>query len=118
MSRKIILLLLTVLAIAIFIILIFIYRIDPYSLTPKEIIFFVILTFVILFCLMAFLQIAFMRRLLDKKEKQGIVLRRSLLFALYFALILALQIFNAFSILGAVLLAGVFLLLEFYFKSR
>jgi hypothetical protein len=118
MSRKIILALLTILGLAILIILIFIFRIDPYSLQPKYLLFFVFLIFVIVFCLASFIQIPLMRRWLARKDTQAIILRRSFLIALYLASMLALQIFNAFSILGAVLLAIVFLLLEFYFKSR
>jgi hypothetical protein len=118
MSKQIILTLLGILGLAIFIILIFIFRIDPYGLSPKEIIFFVVLIFIILFCLITFLQIPLMRRFLQRKDTQVIILRRAAIISIYLSLMLALQIFNAFSILGAVLLGGVFLLLEFYFKSR
>ena len=114
MSRKIIVALLAILGLAIFIILIFIFRIDPYTLSPKELLFFAFLIFVILFCLISFIQIPLMKKWWKRKDTQWIILRRSLSIALYLALMLALQIFNAFSILGAVLLGAVFLLLEFF----
>ena len=118
MSRKIILALFAFLGLAIFLIVIFIFRIDPYTLSPQQLLFFVFLIFVILFSLITFIQIPLMKKWMQRKDTQAIILRRSLLISFYLSSILALQIFSAFSVLGVVLLGLVFLLLEFYFKSR
>lgn len=118
MSKKIILAVLSILGLAIFFLLIFIFRIDPYTLTAQQLIFFISLVFVLIFSLTFFIQIPLMRKWMQRKNTQVIILRRALLISLFLSLILALQIFNAFSILGAVLLGFVFLFLEFYFKGK
>ncbi|MDD3773947.1 MAG: hypothetical protein PHW50_01540 [Patescibacteria group bacterium] len=118
MSKKIIVGILALFSLAILISLIFIFRIDPYTLSVQQLLFFIFLIFVIIFSLIFFVQIPLMRKWMQRKETQGIILRRAFLISLFLSLVLALQIFGAFSILGVVLLGAVFLLLEFYFKSR
>ncbi len=102
---------------ALVVLLIIVLRVNPYELNEKELLFVLFWVFLFLFSLGVGASALWHRNLLRRSFAQWLVLRQGFFIALYLVLLLALQIFRAFSILGAVLLLVVFLLLEFYFKS-
>ena len=116
MSKKVFFLLLVIFFLSLFVLLIIIFRINPYQLSEKELLFFLLWIFLLLFPFFSLISVFVHRSFLRRSFAQWVILRQGLFCSLYFTLLLALQIFGAFSILGAVLLGIVFLLLELYFK--
>jgi len=98
------------------IIILAIFRIDPYTLNEKELLFFVFLFFIFLFSFFAALETIVFRTFLRRDFIFKIIFRQSFFIAAFLSSLLILKIMGAFSILGALLLAIFFGLLELYFK--
>lgn len=117
MSKKLRLVLFGVWVLSLVILLVIIFRVNPYDLNEKELLFVLFWVFLFLLPLGTGFSALTHRNLMRRSFAQWLVLRQGFFFALYLTLLLALQMFGAFSILGAIILFIVFLLLELYFKK-
>ncbi|MCD6195145.1 hypothetical protein J7K05_03055 [bacterium] len=117
MSKRLSLGLLAVWGLSLVVLLIIFFRVNPYDLNEKELIFVLFWVLLFLFPLGTGISVLAHKNLMRRSFAQWLVLRQGFFFALYLTLLLALQMFRAFSILGAGILLVVFLLLELYFKN-